>query len=459
MADNTENKTIKPSPNAGRQAQKSAGQAPGNSKEDKDSAMRGPKRIGLFIFFLVFGVFGVWAVVAPLDGAANAPGTVVSRSNKKVIQHLEGGIVSEILAQNGDIVSAGETLLTLDNTQPLAELEVANAQYVSFKALEARLIAERDGLEAVAYPASLSAIASDSLVEIEAQNQIFRARRNALQGTVAVLEQRGQQLQSRLSGMRALRDVKEELSASYAEELGEVRELLAEGFSDKNRLRELERNESRLRGEAAELTASISSTEMQVGETQLEILQQEREFQNEVVTELSETKTSLRDITERMRGLRDVVTRTIITAPEDGIVNGLQVHTIGGVIRSGTTIAEIIPLADELIIEVRVAPMDIDRVDVGQDASIRFSSFSSSVPTIDGRVIHISADAFTDEQTGATYYTARTVVTPEGMAELNNLVLVPGMPAEVFINTGSRTFIQYLMKPISNALARSFIED
>jgi epimerase transport system membrane fusion protein len=253
--------------------------------------------------------------------------------------------------------------------------------------------------------------------------------------------------------------VKEELSASYAEELGEVRELLAEGFSDKNRLRELERNESRLRGEAAELTASISSTEMQVGETQLEILQQEREFQNEVVTELSETKTSLRDITERMRGLRDVVTRTIITAPEDGIVNGLQVHTIGGVIRSGTTIAEIIPLGDELIIEVRVAPMDIDRVDVGQDASIRFSSFSSSVPTIDGRVIHISADAFTDEQTGATYYTARTVVTPEGMAELNNLVLVPGMPAEVFINTGSRTFIQYLMKPISNALARSFIED
>jgi membrane fusion protein, epimerase transport system len=418
-----------------------------------------PKRIGLLIFFLVFGVFGVWASVAPIDGAAHASGVVTVRSNKKVIQHLEGGIVRQILAQNGDVVAAGDPLMILDNTQSMAQLEIGNTQYVALKALEARLVAERDGLEQVVYPASLLHADSDAQAEIDIQNQIFEARRNALRGSVTVLEQRIEQLQSRLGGMRALRESKVELSESFAEELDEVRELLAEGFSDRNRLRELERNASRLRGEAAELTAAISSTEIEIGETRLQILQQEREFQNDVVTQLSDTQTRLRDVSERLTALRDVVSRTVITAPDSGIVNGLQIHTIGGVVNPGTPIAEIIPQADELIIEARVSPVDIDRVAVGQHTNIRFSSFSNAVPNIDGRVIHVSADAFVDQQSGMSYYTVRIEVTPDGLAELGNLVLVPGMPAEVFISTGARTLVQYMMKPVTSALARSFIED
>ncbi len=221
-----------------------------------------PKRIGLLIFFLVFGVFGIWASVAPIDGAAHATGIVTVRSNKKVIQHLEGGIVRQILAQNGDMVVAGDPLMILDNTQSLAQLEIANTQYVALKALEARLIAERDGQTQVAYAASLQQAEGGAPAEIAIQNQIFQARRNALQGSVTVLEQRIEQLQSRLGGMGALRETKVELAESFAEELSDVRELLAEGFSDRNRLRELERNASRLRGEAAELTAAISSTEI-----------------------------------------------------------------------------------------------------------------------------------------------------------------------------------------------------
>lgn len=424
-----------------------------------ETGIDNPKRIGLLIFFLVFGVFGVWAAVAPLDGAAHAPGTVIVRSNKQLVQHLEGGIVSEIRARNGDIVKAGDPLLILDNTQSLAQLEMANAQYVALRALEARLIAERDHADEVVYPPELSTIENNARSEIASQNQLFRTRRDSLAGGIEVLEQRIGQLQSQLGGLRALQQSKQDLADSYAEELRDVQSLLLEGFSDKNRLRELERQAALLRGEAADLTATISSTEIQIGETRLQILQQEREFQNEVAAELAETQTRLKDATERVTALSDIVKRTIITAPVDGIVNGMQVHTIGGVAPPGTPIAEVVPQSDELVIEARVAPIDIDRVALGQDATIRFSSFSSSVPNIFGKVVNVSADAFTDPNTGMSYYTARVEVTPEGLADLGTLTLVPGMPAEIFIATGSRTFLQYVMKPFSNALARSFIED
>lgn len=435
-----------------------------NSKQNTTAAnvetgMESPKRVGLLIFFLVFGVFGVWAAVAPIDGAAPAPGTVIVRSNRQVVQHLEGGIVQEILVRNGDAVAAGEPLLVLDNTQSLAQLEMSNAQFAALRALEARLIAERDGLDQVQFPLALSALESDALVEMASQEQIFRTRKNQLEGSVDVLQQRIEQLQSRLQGLRALRESKEELALSFAQELDDVRALLEEGFSDKNRLRELERNASILRGEAAELTANISSTQMQVGETRLQIIQQESEFQNEVANQLSEVQTNIRDVSERRNALRDIVSRTVVKAPVAGVVNGLQVHTVGGVIGPGSRLADIVPQSDELIIEARVSPIDIDRVAVGQEAKIRFSAFSNSVPNIFGTVIHVSADAFTDENTGASFYTTRVEVTPEGRANLGNLALVPGMPAEVFITTGSRTFLQYLMKPVTSALARSFRED
>lgn len=424
-----------------------------------ETSMEIPKRIGLLIFALVFGVFGLWAVLAPIQGAAHAPGTVIVRSNKQVVQHLEGGIVEEILAQNGDRVEAGEPLLILDDTQPLAQLEIATGQYTALRALEARLLAERDGLESIEFPEELASGDLNAQIEMNSQTQLFRTRKASLEGSVEVLEQRIGQLQSRLEGMRAQQQSREELAASFTEELNEVRSLLEEGFSDKTRLRELERNAARLRGEAAEMTANISSTEIQVGETRLEILQQQREFQNEVASQLSETQTNLKDIRERMTALRDVLARTAVKSPVTGIVNGMQVHTVGAVIAPGTPLAEVVPQSDELVVEARISPVDIDRVAVDQDATIRFSSFGNSVPTIFGQVIHISADSFVDENSGASYYTARVEVTPEGMDNLGELTLIPGMPAEVFIATGSRTFMQYLMKPISNAVARSFIED
>lgn len=424
-----------------------------------DTSMEAPKRVGLLIFFLVFVVFGAWATFAPIEGAAHAPGTVIVKSNKKIIQHLEGGIVSEILVQNGDLVNADDPILVMDNTQSMAQLEIFRSQHIALKVKESRLIAERDGLGKIVFPETLSLSQSGVREEIAAQEQIFAARRASMNGEKEVLEQRIEQLYSRLEGLRALRASKEELAVSYAEELADIQALLEQGFSDKTRLRAAERNHAVYRGDAAELTASISSTEVQIGETRLQILQQQNEFHNQVVNELSEVQTNLKDVSERLFALEDIVRRTVVRAPVAGIVNGMQFHTVGGVIAPGTPIAEIVPQAEELIIEARVPTIDIDRVAVGQDATIRFSSFNSSVPTIVGKVITLSADAVIDSNTGATFYLARIEVTPEGMADLGNLTLVPGMPAEAFINTGSRTFLQYTFKPFTNAMARSFIED
>jgi epimerase transport system membrane fusion protein len=435
--------------------------APQNQAAEAEvvTGIASPLRIGLTILFLVFGVFGVWAAVAPLDSAAHAPGIVTVESYKKVIQHLEGGIVREIVARNGDLVKAGDTLLVLDDTQSLAQLEIANTQLASLAATEARLIAERDGLKEVSYPDFLRSGDLDTQAEMAAQSEVFNARKAAIEGSIEVLEQRIGQLESRAEGLRALQETREALAASYAEELEDTRALLSQGFSDKLRLRELERNYASARGEAADLTANISSTEIQIGETRLEILQLQRQFQNEVVTQLSETQTSLKDVRERIIAIQDVVRRTVIRAPEEGIVNGMQVHTVGGVVGPGTSIAEVVPQSDELIIEARVLPTDIDSVAAGQEATIRFSAFGrAAVPTIYGNVSSLSADRLEDQNTGMSYFLARIQVTPEGLAELEGLSLLPGMPAEVFINTGSRTFLQYLARPITNALARSFRE-
>ena len=421
--------------------------------------METPKRIGLSLFLLVFGVFGVWAAIAPLDGAAFAPGSVTVKSYSQVVQHLEGGIIREIRAQDGDRVAAGEPLLIIDDTQALAQLGMARAQFIALATRDARLSAERDQLGQVSYPASIQLNGLDAGAEMAAQTEIFRARRAALDGSVEVLEQREHQLRSKLTGLAAQKAAKEELSSSYGDELDDVSELLSQGFSNKTRLRELERNFTRLKGEAAELSAAISSTEVEIGEARLQILQLQREFHNEVVNQLSETQTALTDINERINALGDIVKRTVVRAPVAGIVNGLRFHTEGGVISPGNPIAEIVPQSVDLIVTARVSPNDIDRVSLGQDASIRFSTFGSSVPTIFGRILTLSANSLSDEATGIAYYEARVEVTEEGLASLGDLVLLPGMPADVFIATGSRTLLQYLFKPFSNAIARSLIED
>lgn len=419
-----------------------------------------PKRFGFIMLFVVFFFFGGWAALAPIDGAAVAAGTVNVRSYSKFVQHLEGGIIEQIFVDDGEEVVKGQPILALDSTQSKAQLDIADSQYIALTAREIRLIAERENSESLIFPDNFSARGETAEEEMLAQTQVFEARRAMIAGRISVLQQRIEQLKSQTLGMDALRLSKEQLSASFSEELNDVSELLNQGFSEKTRLRELERNIASFNGEAAELSANIAVAQMSIGETELEILQTRTEFLNDVVSELDQVQTSKVDVSERITALTDIVSRTTIRAPESGIVNGLRVHTIGGVISPGMEILEIVPQQDDLIVEAMVSPNDIDRVAISQDATIRFSSFGgSTVPTIFGKVINLSANRMINESTGLPHYLARVEVTPEGMADLGDLILLPGMPAEVFISTGSRTMLEYLFKPFSNALARSFRED
>ena len=434
----------------------------GSSQESPqyNSDLNTHKRFGVLLFVALFGFGGFWASTAPIDGAALAPGVVTVRSYSKVVQHLEGGIIKDIFVENGARVDEGDPILNLDSTQSLAQLEIANNEFIALRALEMRLVAERDELAALVYSQSFLELGERAEEETSGQIEIFNARRSAIENSIQVLEQRVQQLRSQIIGLTALRESKDTLAKSFEEESEDIRELLGQGFSDKTRLRELERNIATFLGEAAELHASISATEIQIGETQLQIIQQEREFKNQVVTELSEVQTNVNEVMERITALQDVVSRTTVRAPEPGIVNGLQVHTIGGVIGSGMRIVDIVPQEEDLIIEAQVSPVDIDRVEMGQNATVRFSTFGmGSVPRIYGEVINISAESMVNETTNVPYYLARVEVSPDSLDDLGDLVLVPGMPAEVFIATGDRTLLEYLFKPFSNAIARGFRED
>lgn len=418
-----------------------------------------PKRIGLIIAFLVFGVFGLWSALMPISGAAHAPGQVSPKSFKKPIQHLEGGIIKEVLVHEGDRVGAGDVLLIMDNTQSQSQLGILDSQYKSRLAQEARLIAERDKLAAVAYPPTLAADDPVAQTEMRAQTQIFEANRTTIAGEIAVLNQRIEQLQSQAKGLESVRKSKLELASSFEAELKDFESLLKEGFADKTQLRNLERNFAATSGEAAQLAANIASTNIQIGETKLEVLQLQNRRQSEIASQLSTVQTELKDIGERMIALKDIVGRTEVRTYDPGIVNNLKVHSPGTVVPPGTVIAEIVPEKDELVVDARISPMDIDRVFVGQEAKIRMSSLNTrKVPTLYGVVTTLSADIVTD-QSGASYYHARLELAPESLVDLNGEQLVPGMPAEVYIQTGSRTFLQYLMKPLSDSMATSLRED
>ncbi len=432
------------------------------SESKAETSDRRPRVIGLTILGLTFGLFGMWSLVAPLQSAALAPGTVVVKGSRKNIEHLEGGIVAEIPVRDGDHVQEGDLLIRLDDTQHRAQLEIAMGQYYAVKAREARLLAERDGAAAVTYPETLST-PDDSRARdaIYSQDQVFSARRVARLGEIGVLEQRIQQLEAQVEGAEAMSAGKKKLTASYAEEIGDFRELLEEGFADKQRLRELERALAQTEGEVAQHQSDIARIGIQVGETRLQILQLQKDFHTAVVDELGATQIEVYDLDERIRALTDKTDRTDIRAPVDGVIVGLGVNTIGEVVTPGEPLLFVVPQETELIVEAQVSPVDIDRVTQGQTADIRFSSFkTTTTPVIEGTVIGLSADALTPPDPGMQpYYLARVEVSEEGYVLLDNLELVPGMPAEVLINTGSRTLFQYLTQPIRNAFARSLIED
>jgi membrane fusion protein, epimerase transport system len=427
-----------------------------------DTSANGVAFIGTTVIVLVFGFLLGWSYTAPLESASYAPGVVAVESYRKTIQHLEGGIVNELNTKDGQVVKKGDLLIVLDETQLNAQLEITKTQYVSFLALLSRLQAEREGLEVIIFDDYLNNKAETPEVNevIKIQQQVFNARRNARNGEVAVLKQRIDQLKEQTIGLRELQKSERKEIQLYKEEIEEFKALLKEGYTDKSRMRDMQRRVAELEGEVGKNTSAITAAKIQMGESELQILQIEKQFQLEVAEKLSESNNKINDLKERIIAIEDKITRTRILAPESGMVIGMTIHTIGGVISPEKPILEIVPQGKDLIIEAQVSPTDIDMVHTGLISEIRFSSFkSATTPIIDGVVISVSPDRLMDQNTGMPYYLARVRVTKESNKNMGDLTLMPGMPADVLIKTGKRTVFEYLVQPVSNAFARSFNED
>jgi membrane fusion protein, epimerase transport system len=426
------------------------------------SSDRFERSLGLLILALGFGGFFTWAALAPIDSAAVAHGVVTVEGSRKTIQHRDGGVVSEILVREGDVVAAGAVLVRLDDTEASAQLEMARSKYVALLAEEARLLAERDDLPEPAFPAPLTKHPDDSRVReaILGQQRVFDARRENLSGEINVLEQRIGQLHEQIRGLEGLIDSKDRRIALYREEIEGLLTLFDRQLGDKGRLREVQRLEAELLGEQAEHRSAIAAAKVRIGETELEMSQARLRFASEVVERLSAVETELADYRERIRAYQRTVERTTIRAPVSGAVVDMQVHTVDGVIRPGDKILEVIPEGEPLLIEARVLPVDIDRVTPGLEAEVRLTAFNTTTtPTVAGEVLTVSADRLVDPQTGEPYYLARIRVTEDGMAALRGLTLLPGMPADVMIKTGERTFFEYLIRPIKDRVVKSFRED
>jgi epimerase transport system membrane fusion protein len=422
--------------------------------------------VGLIIVLSIFGGLGAWSALAPLSSAALAPGVITVENYRKTVQHLEGGIVKTILVRDGDMVKKDQILVILEDTQPSALLEVIRGQYFISLARESRLMAQQNGWDKILYPEELLEYQGDlrSKDAIQMQNQTFNVRKQAYQGEVELYQGQIEQLRAKADGLRAQKSSRDRLVNSYRSELRDFRELLKEGYADKQKVREFERNLAEKEGERGELISSFAAAELEISGTQLKILQLQKELQREVAKELSEVQAELFELRERLQSLQDTVLRTDIKAPDAGMVLGLQVHTLGAVIPPGGKILDIVPQNEKLIVEARVSPLDIDRISIGQIAEIRFSAFKSrTTPKVEGKLITVSADRLVDEESRdkEPYYLARVEITSQGLEDLalSELKLLPGMPAEVLINTGERTLLQYLMDPLSDAVARSFIED
>ena len=422
-------------------------------------------RTGLRILIVATVLGGGWMTFVPLAGAVVVPGNLVVQSNVKTIQHPTGGVVAEIKADNGKRVAAGDLLLRLDPTQAQASLQTVSKQLDEFRAKIARLTAERDGLDQPEFPAPLTSRMTEANVRavVMSETSLFKARQSARQSQKDLLQGRTSQLNDEITGLEAQSVSKTKQIELINGELTGVQDLYDKRLVPLTRLTTLQREAARIDGERGQLVSSIAETKSKIGEAQLQIVKVDQDFRTEVVKDLGEAQAKEGELVERGIAARDQLDRIEMRAPTSGVIHQLNVHTVGGVIRAGDTVMEIVPDSDNLEVEAHVNPKDIDHVRKGQEAFVRFSAFNQrTTPQVSGQVIFVSADTSQDKNApsaASAFYTVRINLSEEERRRLGDVQLIPGMQAEVFMQTGKRTMLSYLFKPITDQLGRAFTEE
>jgi HlyD family secretion protein len=425
--------------------------------------LRGPVLVGYLVVLLFFAGLGIWAATANIASATVANGVVSPEGSRKTIQHLEGGIITEILVDEGDSVQAGDPLVVLQEIQARAGFEELQHKKYLFAAKLARLLAEQAGKPEVDFPAWLLEAEKDNseINEVlEAQRDLFAARTEVHRGRKAIGGKRIDELQEEIIGLKHLVKTKRQQLASFDEELASMKKLVDSKMIPRPQYLELQRLRSETEGEMAESQADIARAKQNIGETELQIVNEDARRLDEILGELADTRAELSAVKERLGAKRDILERTVIVAPVAGTIHNKQFHTTGGVIKPGQSILDIVPQEVELLIDVHVRPVDIDVVETGQQARVHFLAFSArNLPETKGIVRSVSADSLLDEITGENYYRALVEVPKEELDKLGKALHInPGMPAEVLIMTGERTMLQYLIQPLMDSLRRSFRE-
>ena len=416
---------------------------------------------GLAVVAVLAGGLGGWASTQQISGALIAPGQIVVESNVKKVQHPTGGVVGELRARDGDVVKSGDIVVRLDDTVTKANLAIVTKNLDAALARAARLEAEQRGLDKISFPPQLADRAADPEVAavIASESKLFDVRVTGRAGQKAQLSERIRQLKEEIEGLSAQERAKEQEIALVQQELSGVRDLYEKRLVQISRLTTLERDAARLNGERAQYIAARAQAKGKITETELQIIQVDRDVVSEVSKDLRETNDKIGELIERKVTAEDQLRRIDIRAPQDGIVEQSTVHTVGGVITAGDAIMLIVPQTDDLQVEAKVNPQDIDKLQVGQKTLLRLSAFNQrTTPELNGFVSRVSPDVTTEQRTGQSYYTIRVSMPPQEIARLGDVKLIPGMPVEAFVQTGERTLISYMMKPLSDQLMRTFRE-
>ena len=417
--------------------------------------------LGTSAIILAFGVLALWAILAPLSGAVIAVGKFIASGQNKIVQHLEGGIVREILVAEGDLVEAGDVMLRLDETATNAMLRRLELRHYRSLAMRARLKAEQAGAREIAFPQLLLAKVSDIKVgEILAtQKDEYATRRAKLDSEIDVFKRRRNGAAEEIAGLKAQHEAVSAQVKLIDRELAATEKLFDQGYTTLTRLLALRRSHAQLKGDLGQLTAQVARAEEKVAEHDREIDHLKSKHSEAALEELRQVEAEVSDLEEQVVATRDVLNRLEVRAPVKGVVVSLTQNTNGGVLASGQDIVELLPIDEDLIVEARVRPQDIDSIAVGHTARIRLTALNQRVtPTLGGEVVYVSADTRQTQANGAPYYLARIKLPDEEAARLQTLSPVPGMPVEVFIDTGARSFADYLLRPVMDSFSRAFRE-
>jgi len=417
--------------------------------------------VGLSVVILLAGGLGGWASTAQISGALIAPGSIVVESNVKKVQHPTGGVVGEVRAHDGDLVKAGDVVVRLDDTVTKASLAIVTKNLDGLWARAARLEAEQRGLDKITFPPMLTDRASDPEVKavMASEAKLFEVRVNGRTGQKAQLRERIVQLNEEIAGLTAQEKAKDQEIELVQKELAGVSDLYDKHLVQISRLTTLQRDAARLSGERAQYIASRAQAKGKITETELQIIQVDKDVVSDVSKDLRETNDKIGEFVERKVTAEDQLRRVDIRAPQDGMVLQSTVHTVGGVVTAGDTLMLIVPQADDLQVEAKVAPQDIDKLQIGQKTLLRLSAFNQrTTPELNGVVTRVSPDTTTDQRTGQSTYTIRVSMPAAEIARLGDVKLIPGMPVEAFVQTGDRTLLSYLIKPLNDQLMRAFRE-